>query len=55
MGRQEIPENWTKAVIIPIHKAGDLKNPDNYRGISLLNSEYSNILKTNCMHIMKIF
>ena len=30
---QDIPESWTKAVIIPIHKAGDLKNPDNYRGI----------------------
>ena len=30
------PEEWTRAVIIPLHKKGDLENPDNYRGISLL-------------------
>ena len=30
------PEEWTRAVIIPLHKKGDLENPDNYRGIFLL-------------------
>lgn len=31
------PEEWTVAVIQPLHKKGDLNLPDNYRGISLLN------------------
>ena len=30
------PLQWCKAVIIPILKKGNNKNPDNYRGISLL-------------------
>ena len=28
---------WTKAVIAPLHKKGDINDVDNYRGISLLN------------------
>ena len=32
------PEHWSHALIIPIHKKGDVQNPDNYRGISLLSS-----------------
>jgi hypothetical protein len=35
-----IPENWQKAIVIPIHKKGDVKNQENYRGNSLLNSGY---------------
>ena len=31
------PESWAKAVIFPLHKKGNPQNPDNYRGISLLN------------------
>ena len=30
------PEEWTKSIIVPLHKKGDCDNPDNYRGISLL-------------------
>ena len=30
------PVDWCKSVIIPLLKKGDDKNPDNYRGISLL-------------------
>ena len=32
----QFPSEWTKAIIIPLHKKGDVNNPDNYRGISLL-------------------
>jgi hypothetical protein len=31
------PEEWSMAVLQPLHKKGDLDNPDNFRGISLLN------------------
>ena len=29
------PLEWSKAVIIPLHKNGDMNNPGNYRSISL--------------------
>jgi hypothetical protein len=32
------PESWQKALIVPLHKKGDIKKCENYRGISLLNS-----------------
>jgi hypothetical protein len=37
---RDIPEEWTTAIVIPIHKKEDRNNPDNYRGISLLNTGY---------------
>ena len=36
----DIPEEWRTAIVIPVHKKGDRNNPDNYRGISLLNTGY---------------
>ena len=36
----DIAEEWRTAIVIPIHKKRDRKNPDNYRGISLLNTGY---------------
>lgn len=30
------PEMWTKSIIVPIHKKGDMHCVDNYRGVSLL-------------------
>jgi len=36
----DIPEEWRAAIVIPIHKKGVRYNPDNYRGISLLNTGY---------------
>jgi len=36
----DIPEEWRTAIVMPIHKKGERNNPDNYRGISLLNTGY---------------
>ena len=31
------PDAWTKGVIVPLYKKGDPQQPDNYRGITLMN------------------
>ena len=40
MDLRNISKEWGTAVVIPIHKKGDRNNPDNYKGISLLNTGY---------------
>ena len=35
--KQSFPKSWSKWVIIPIHKKGETSNPNNYRGITLIN------------------
>ncbi|KAL7296575.1 hypothetical protein TKK_0010006 [Trichogramma kaykai] len=37
---EEIPEDWKTAIIVPLCKKGDVDNPSNYRGISLLPTAY---------------
>ena len=32
---QYYPEEWSIGIITPLHKTGELDNPDNYRGITL--------------------
>ena len=47
------PESWTKAVIFPLHKKGNPRRVDNYRGISLLNiisKLYSIIINNRLNH-----
>jgi hypothetical protein len=36
------PESWTKGILVPVPKKGDLSNVDNYRGI-MLTSIFSKI------------
>jgi len=36
----DIPEEWGTDIVISIHKKRDRNNPDNYRGITLLNTGY---------------
>lgn len=37
---EEFPEEWNKAIVVPLHKKGDKLNCNNFRGISLLNTTY---------------
>ena len=32
------PSEWSKAIVVPIFKKGNIDDPDNYRGISLINT-----------------
>ena len=38
------PQAWCNGIIVPIHKKGDVDNPSNYRGITLINVIGKNIL-----------
>lgn len=37
---EKLEEKWTTAMIHPLYKKGERNNPDNYRGISLLDCTY---------------
>jgi hypothetical protein len=34
------PRSWQKTIIIPVHKKGNVKGCEKYRGINVLNSSY---------------
>lgn len=38
--QEKVPENWSRAVLKPVHKKGDKTLCDNYRGIALLDTTY---------------
>ena len=42
-----LPKEWSRLIIVPIHKKGDANIPDNYRGIALTsvqNKVYTHVL-----------
>jgi hypothetical protein len=41
---KEMPHQWKKSIVVPIHKKGDVTDCSNYQGISLLYKILSNIL-----------
>ena len=34
----EVPPDWCENILCPLHKGGALTDPENFRGISLINS-----------------
>jgi hypothetical protein len=38
--KEELPDQWKKSTIVPIHKKGDKTDCSKYRGISLLSTSY---------------
>lgn len=52
----EVPADWKIAIIVPIHKKGDIKDCNNYRGISLLSvvsKLYERILESRLRDIIE--
>jgi len=36
LDKKRFPRSWSSGIIIPIHKRGDISDPNNYRGITLI-------------------
>ena len=41
---QALPKHWTTSLIVPIFKKGDPNDPNNYRGISLMDTSLKLLL-----------
>ena len=52
----QAPKQWQTSVVIPIHKKGDKKKCNNYRGISLISvpgKVYAKCLEKKCREIVE--
>jgi hypothetical protein len=38
--KEELPDQWKKSIIVPVHKNGDKTDCSNYRRISLLSTSH---------------
>jgi hypothetical protein len=45
--KEELLEQWTESLILPVHKNGDKTDCNNYRGISLLSIPHKKYLISN--------
>ena len=49
---EKVPKDWARGLIFPLYKDGDARNPDNYRGITLLSvvgKVYASVLNARVM------
>jgi hypothetical protein len=49
---EKVPKDWARGLIFPLYKDGDVRNPDNYRGITLLSvvgKVYASVLNARVM------
>jgi hypothetical protein len=44
--KEELPHQWKKSLVVPIHKKGDKTDCSNYRGISLLSLHWMKVGST---------
>jgi hypothetical protein len=55
---EELPDQWKKCIITPIHKKSDKTNCNNYCGISLVSTSsnilYNILLSILCLYIDEI-
>ena len=54
----EFPKDWCNSIIVPLHKHGDVHDPINYRGISLLDvfgKIYTGILNRRITFYVNIY
>jgi hypothetical protein len=42
--KEELPDQWKKSIIVPVHKEGGKTDCNNYCGISLLSTSYKMLL-----------
>ena len=52
-----VPDDWALSTICPIHKKGPMTDPNNYRGISLINcigKVFSSIISTRIKHYLDL-
>ena len=56
LGTQYYPEQWSIGIITPLHKTGELDNPDNYKGITLnscINKLFTTLLNNRLTEVIE--